>query len=602
MTDTLYHRGPDDEGFYIKNNIGLGHRRLSIIDLSTGNQPMYNDDQRIVIVFNGEIYNYIELKEELIRLGYNFSTSSDTEVIIKAYEEWGTDCQNKFNGMWAFAIWDDKQKQLFISRDRIGEKPLHYATFAGSFLFGSEIKSILAYGFPKNANLELLELYLSMGYIPDPFTFYKGIYKLRAGHYIIAKNGNFKEYEYWDLPVHQEDDMLNDKKIIYEQFEYLIQDSVKLRMRSDVPFGAFLSGGLDSASIVALMSEISDFPIETFTIGFQNKAFDERNLSRDVSRKFKTNHHEHVVTPGIFDKFLKKIIFQYDEPFGDSSAIPTGIVSKFAREKVKMVLTGDGGDEVLSGYTVYQGEKFAKQYQNIPDVVREYTPFILSFFSKFFRGKLRYQINRVTNVLESSNLSFEQRLISKGSWIDIKQMKNLLSEVNGLIKLEDFQSEILRKCNYRDGFYKIMYLHHKISLPGDYLAKVDRMSMAYSLETRIPFLDYRIIEFMAKINKNVKMEGYERKSVLRKTIGKRIPPSLLKAPKKGFSVPLREWFKSDYYEKYLMNLKQLNQIGLNKNVLNSIIRDNIEGRKDHGNFIWMLLVLNKWFDENNAFK
>ena len=363
MTDIIRHRGPDSDGFYLNGNIGLGHRRLSIIDLSTGDQPMFNNDKSISIIFNGEIYNYIELRQELIQKGHKFRTTSDTEVAIKSYEEWGFDCQNKFNGMWAFALWDERKKHLFLSRDRIGEKPLHYTIYNNSLIFGSEIKSLFAYGIPKRFETELIEIYLVLTYIPAPYTFYKDIKKLLPGHYLLIKNENVEEKKYWDLPEIDEDNMFTNKGKIYDKFDYLLKDSVKIRMRSDVPFGAFLSGGLDSSSIVALMSEISNFPVKTFTIGFDDTNFDESALAQEVAKKFNTEHFRGTVTPDKFEESLERIVFHYDEPFGDSSAIPTGYVSKFAADKVKMVLTGDGGDEVLSGYRGYIGLKFIEKVE-----------------------------------------------------------------------------------------------------------------------------------------------------------------------------------------------------------------------------------------------
>ncbi|MEO6837232.1 MAG: asparagine synthase (glutamine-hydrolyzing), partial [Ginsengibacter sp.] len=349
MADIISYRGPDGEGYYVHKNIAFGHRRLSIIDLSTGNQPMFSDDKSIVLIFNGEIYNYIELREELKKSGYSFKTTSDSEVIIQAYREWGIDCQNKFNGMWAFALWDENKQQLLLSRDRIGEKPLHYGIVDNTLVFGSEIKCLFAYGFPQKIDQELLEIYLTLKYIPAPFTFFENIKKLKAGYCLIIRGQDIKEYQYWDLPEIDETNMIENKKEVYENFENLFKDSVKLRMRSDVPYGAFLSGGLDSSSIVALMSKISSFPVETFTIGFKEKSYDERHLALLVANEYRTNHHEHVVEPETFTESLNNIVYHYDEPFGDSSAIPTGYVSKFASSKVKMVLTGDGGDEVLSG-------------------------------------------------------------------------------------------------------------------------------------------------------------------------------------------------------------------------------------------------------------
>ena len=593
MTDVIEHRGPDSEGFYVDNHIGLGHRRLSIIDLQTGNQPMFSEDQKKVIVFNGEIYNYIEIREELIKKGYRFQSESDTEVILNAYEEWGYECQNKFNGMWAFALWDQTKQVLFLSRDRIGEKPIHYSIFENTFVFGSEMKSLFTYGIPKIADFSLTELYLMLAYIPEPYTFYKNIFKLKAGHYLIVKNQKVEEFKYWDLPEIDESNMLKDKDYIYEQFESLFKDSIKIRMRSNVPYGAFLSGGLDSSSIVSVMSGISEFPINTFTIGFPQKDFDESLLASDVAKKFHTSHHLGEINPDDFDTIINKIAFHYDEPFGDSSAIPTGYVSKFAREKVKMVLTGDGGDEVLSGYNSYVGIKIASLYQKFPHLIQNNLPRIVSILKHQTKGQLRLKMNKIDSVLNTSRLPFEERMIQKRANTDYLSIKKMTSKMEEIYPIEDFISDIMKKCSFKDEFYKLMYLNFKYDLPNGYLVKVDRMSMAYSLETRTPFLDYRLIEFMTGVDKNVKMQGWERKSILRNTIGRTLPDTLLNAPKKGFGIPLREWFKSGHFEdKINNNLKAAKSI-LDQETIELIVNENKEGLKDHGSFVWTLMMLNK---------
>jgi asparagine synthase (glutamine-hydrolysing) len=596
MTDSVSHRGPDGQGYYLKNNLALGHRRLSIIDLSTGDQPMFNDDKSVALVFNGEIYNYVELREELKNEGYTFNSPSDTEVIIKAYEKWGIDCQNKFNGMWALALWDDKKQQLFLSRDRIGEKPLHYAIFEDTFLFGSEIKSIVAYGAPKIPNLELLDIYLTLSYIPAPYTFFKNIHKLKPGHCLLIQDANIKEFKYWDLPEIDEDNMLTNQVNVYENFANLLTDSVKIRMRSDVPYGAFLSGGLDSSSVVSIMSQISSFPVETFTIGFKEKSYDERDLAAAVAAKFQTNHHEYLVEPDSFDESLRKIVCHYDEPFGDSSAIPTGYVSRFAASKVKMVLTGDGGDEVLSGYTTYQGEKFAAQYQKLPKLLRDSIPFLLHQISKPLKSSIRYKINRAFQVTSSSNLDFLNRYMNKISWIELSQIKKLIADQK-VYPAHEFVSDLMKNCNYKDPFYQLMFLNLKLSLPDDMLVNVDRMSMAHSLETRTPFLDYRLIEYMTGVHKDIKMKKYERKTVLRNTIGLSLPQEILSSPKKGFTVPLREWFKGNSFEVKLKNLKDSIPY-LDEGVIKSVIDLNNSGKKDYGNFIWMLFNLKEGYTLN----
>lgn len=592
MTDCLFHRGPDDSGYYIDKSIGLGHRRLSIIDLSTGNQPMYSVDKTIVLVFNGEIYNYVELKKELETLNHQFVTNSDSEVIIHAYEQWGKDCQKKFNGMWAFALWDASKKELLISRDRIGEKPLFYCDLNGTFLFASEIKSFFHYGIPKEINREFIGLFLHLSFIPTPNSFYKNIYKLIPGRCMIIRPGSVSEYKYWDLPEIDENNMRTDAASIYESFSGLLFDSVKIRMRSDVPYGAFLSGGLDSGSIVAIMSQISNFPVETFTIGFNEKEYDERKGARLVAAKFKTNHHEFIVEPELFEDALQRILFHYDEPFGDSSAIPTGYISKCARQNVKMVLTGDGGDEVLSGYPTYLWEMFSPNYIKVHPCVRKLMESTISAVSHLFNGHPRYMINRLENFSKTLGMSFAERLKSKISHGGIEAVEALLSENKSMISLEDFINTVFKECRYKDAFYKRMYYDFKVLLPDDMLTKVDRISMAFSLETRLPYLDHRLIELMVQVDKTVKIKHAITKNILRKTVGKQLPPKILKRYKKGFGVPLAKWFSSDILNNRHFNSLLDNSMGISNDKLSKILFEYKNGIVNHSSLLWMLVLLN----------
>jgi asparagine synthase (glutamine-hydrolysing) len=599
MNTTLHHRGPDGEGFYVKKNLALGHRRLAIIDLSTGEQPMYSEDRKVILVFNGEIYNYLELKEELIRLGNTFHTTSDTEVIINAYRTWGVDCQNHFNGMWAFALWDEKLERLFLSRDRIGEKPLYYSEFDNTFIFGSEIKAITAFGVPEKIRTELAELYLTLSFIPAPYTFNEYIHQLMPGRYLLIDGSGIKEHTYWNLPDITEKDLRKDKVIVEKEFERLFNDSVRIRMRSDVAFGAFLSGGLDSSSVVSVMSNHTLKPIQTFTMGFKNKQFDERYLAKLVAEKYHTVHHEGMVSAEQFGKALDNVIAQFGDPFGDASAIPTGQISKYAAQDVKMVLTGDGGDEVLSGYTIYQGEKFASLYQLMPAPFRKLLPKVTEISSKPLRGNLRYALNRITKVLNSSNLSFENRLRSKLCRVSLEDLDQMISPNTNSISFHDFYSEVMKRCKFEDTFYKLMYFQHKVTLPGDMLTKVDRMSMASSIETRVPFLDYRIIELLYGIHKSVKMKGFQNKTILRNAIANQsLPKELLLASKKGFSVPLRDWFRNDDLNDKIKNiLLSNNKYGIyNEGKIERLIKENKDGKTDVGNFIWIVTVLKKWLD------
>jgi asparagine synthase (glutamine-hydrolysing) len=590
MTRSLQHRGPDSEGYFLKNQVGLGHRRLSIIDLDSGNQPMLSDDQSVAIIFNGEIYNYVELRKELISLGHKFHTQSDTEVIIQAYREWGVHCQQKFNGMWAFALWDEQEQTLFLSRDRIGEKPLFYSYKDGQFYFASELKALFKAGIKKEIRTELTEIYLAMTFIPEPDTFYKNIYKLKAGHYLLVNTSGIKEKKYWDLPEIDEHNMLNNEEYAYNQFEELLSDSVRIRMRCDVKYGAFLSGGLDSASIVSLMTKNSSHPIESYTIGFPEKDFDESKLASDVAKKFRTNHHIGTVKSLSLEEIQAIASYHFDEPFGDSSSIATWQVANFAARDVKMVLTGDGGDEVLSGYKSFTGIKLAKQLRKVP--FSKQMPQFVKQLKKPVKGNLRYTLNRVQDHFETANLPFALRMLQKRCYTPLADIKHMMSTVLGVIPVEEFYSNLIQQIPYNDEFYKLMYINLKFDLPNDYLVKVDRMAMANSLETRTPFLDYRLIEFMVGVHKHVKHRHWERKSVLRNSVGKQLPESVLNAPKKGFGVPLREWFKQDAIINNfnLSNLKSF----LNEKQVETIIDENKSGARDNGNFIWTLFMLNEY--------
>lgn len=594
MADTIIHRGPDGEGYYVEENIALGHRRLSIIDLNTGDQPMFSSNGRFVIVFNGEIYNYIELKKEIETLGIKFRTSSDTEVVLAAYELWGSNCLQKFNGMWAFAIWDKLDKQLFLARDRVGEKPLHYCVYENSFVFASEIKPIFEFGVSKEIRLDLAELYLTFTNIPAPYTFYKDIYKLMPGHFLIVKDGTVKEVKYWDLPEIDEMNMLRDKEYVYEKFTTLMEDAVKIRMRSDVTFGAFLSGGLDSSSIVALMREQVKGELKTFTIGFEDRDFDETNLAALVSLSFDTTHFQQKILPQKFDSIVDKLASHFDEPFGDSSAIPTGYVSGFAAKHVKMVLTGDGGDEVLSGYTSYQGIKLSNIINQFPRFITQSIPPVNDLISSIVKGRFRYKLNKVSSVLRTANMPIEQRIANKMAYTDLSDIKKLCSHIKDRIFIEDYLYELMNKSTYKNDFYKLMYLNFKHDLPNDYLVKVDRMTMAHSLEGRLPFLDHRLIEFMAQVDKDVKMQGWERKSVLRNTVAMKLPAEILNAPKKGFGIPIRDWFKERSFESELnTNLKKAGDL-LDNSIVEKIISDNNNKVKDNGDFIWTMMMFNKF--------
>jgi asparagine synthase (glutamine-hydrolysing) len=595
MTDVVSYRGPDGEGFHVQGNLALGHRRLSIIDLNTGDQPMSSDDGLVTISYNGEIYNYVELREELRSLGHAFRTESDTEVIIRAYQTWGPACQQRLNGMWAFALWDQSCRRLLLSRDRLGEKPLHYAETDGTLVFGSEIKSLFAWGLEPRQDPRWTEVFACLSYLPAPHTFFKGVYKLPAGCSLTWEDGTYRISPYWDLPAIGENEMRTDAAVVQQEFATLFTDAVRIRMRSDVPYGAFLSGGLDSSCIVAVMSEISSHPVKTFTIGFAEGRYDERPLARLVAEAFRTEHHEELVEPAVFEESLALVMHHYDEPFGDASAIPTGLVSRCARRAVKMVLTGDGGDEALSGYTMYQGEKFAHRYGRLPGPLQSAIPTLLGGAAPALRGRARYQANRMRSIARSSALDFNNRLIEKVAWADSRLIKSLLPASADTVPIEDFVADLMSRCPYRDPFYQLMYYNLKASLPDRMLVKVDRMSMAHSLEVRTPFLDHRLIELLVQTHKDVKMRGIERKSILRRTVARALPPQLLRAPKKGFAVPLGAWFRDRSFESFSASLTAPGGLEVAATPLQEVLGRNRQGEEDLGNLLWSLLLLDRFY-------
>lgn len=589
MVSIIRHRGPDGEGLHLAPGIGLGHRRLAIIDPAAGHQPMVDAGTGNVIVYNGEVYNYVEIRSELEGRGHRFTTHSDTEVILKAYVEWGVDCLERFNGMWAFALWDAGRRRLFLARDRLGIKPLHYCRDGDRLLFASEMKSLFAAGVPRRPDLSLLDVYLAFGYVPAPHSFFDGVRKLPPGHLLLAEAGRIEVRRWWDLPHVEAGAMRRDAAAVDEEFAALLGDAVRISMRSDVPFGAFLSGGLDSSSVVTLMARQTPLPVQTFTIGFDDAEFDERALAREVALRAGTRHHEATVVPDDLDEALQKVAFHYDEPFGDSSALPTGHVARLAAAQVKMVLTGDGGDEVLSGYPAYQVEKLAAAYGRVPAPLRHLATAGLAAVAGLTRGRPRYAANRYRRLLETTAAPFEDRLLTKAAWFERGRRRALLGG-HRVVPVEEVLAELMKDCRHRDGFYRLMYFNHKVSLPDDMLTKVDRMTMAWSLEARVPLLDYRLVELMAGVHKDVKLDGLTRKAVLRRTVGRQLPPAVLAGSKRGFVVPLRNWFRQGELAEGRVQTA-VSRLGLDAGVAAGILAEQRAGQRDYGNLLWMLMVL-----------
>ncbi|WP_028585945.1 asparagine synthase (glutamine-hydrolyzing) [Desulfogranum mediterraneum] len=605
-THTMSHRGPDDYGFHRDGYGGLGHRRLSIIDLSGSRQPIYNEDQTKCIVFNGEIYNFQELRQELLSRGHRFSTLGDTETILHAYEEWGGQCVDRLRGMFAFAIWDLREKKLFIARDRLGIKPLFYAQHQGRLYFASEMKAILADpSFPRTINELALNAYFSYSYIPAPLTIYSKINKLEPGHTLCWQNGELALEKYWDLQFYSE----SRKSISYyaENIVSLLQESVDLRMMSEVPLGAFLSGGIDSSTIVSLMSRGGAENINTFCIGFGGEVggyLDERGYARQVADRYKTNHldYEVVMDP---EGLIEKIVRSFDEPFADDSALPSYFVCKVARSNVTVALSGLGGDEIFGGYERYLGFKLRGLYNRVPSFVRKHI--IANMVARLpERSDGHYTINHMKRFVRSNELSADRCYLSYLSILSSGLRRDLFSDPGRFeqyhepcdeIFLRHFNSDNVEgDCGSLD---RALYCDFKTYLPEDILAVTDRLSMHHGLEVRVPFIDHKFLEFCATIPNDIRMKGLEKKYLLKKTVRPLLPRDVIDHRKQGFVGPMTQWLKHDLREYTLTTLTRANleKHGLvNVETVHRVIDEHFSGKEIHDTLIWSLLVFQKWFD------
>jgi asparagine synthase (glutamine-hydrolysing) len=597
MNRTLSHRGPDDEGYYVNGCIGLGHRRLSIIDLNTGHQPVFNEDKSIAVVFNGEIYNFVEVRDFLKKKGHCFITLTDTEIIVHGYEEWGVDCVTKFRGMFAFVLWDEKRKVLFSARDRLGIKPLYYYYDAQKISFASEIKALLEDDeVERNLDFEALSDYFSLGYVPSPKSIFQKIYKLPPGHYLLYKNGSLQIEQYWDVQfdVVQE---FNEKKCTDELIS-LLKESIKLRLVSDVPLGAFLSGGIDSSLVVALMAEMMDKPVITNSIGFSVQKYNELNYARQTSDYFKTAHHEFVVTPDAAD-VVEKLAWFYDEPFADSSAIPTYYVSKMTRQNVTVALSGDGGDENFAGYRRYYFDLLENQLRTkIPPVIRKYL--IGAAASVYPKADWLPQVFRAKTLLTNLSLDPVSGYFNSMSMFLPKMKEQLFSnELKEVLK--NYNSEnIFRNhydhCHSKDPLARIQYIDYKTYLPDDILTKVDRASMACSLEVRVPILDHKFVEFAATIPSNMKLRNKNSKFIFKQAAKKILPGHIISRKKMGFSIPVGEWMKKELkplVQDLIVNDSDQNNF-FNKQYIHQLWNDHFKGISDNTQPLWTLLSFKLW--------
>ncbi len=599
MNGTLSHRGPDGDGFHFEPGVGLGHRRLSIIDLEGGKQPLYNEDHTVVVTFNGEIFNFMEIEKDLIARGHTFRTRSDTEVIVHAWEEWGVECLERFNGMFAFAIWDRKSKTLFIARDRLGVKPLYYAELAdGRLVFGSELKALLLCpDLPRRTDPHAVEEYFTFGYVPDPKTIYRDVRKLEPGAYICVRRGDARitPVRYWDVPLAGERAPAEPAERWEEELRARLKEAVRKRLVSDVPLGAFLSGGIDSSAVVAMMREIGTGKLLTCSIGFREPQYDESAYATMVAQAKGTDHKAEVVESSDYG-LLDKLVGLYDEPYSDSSAIPTYRVCQLARRHVTVALSGDGGDENFIGYRRYRLFAMEERVRAMfPSALRRsvFGPLgrfypKLDWAPRMFRGKTTFQaLSRDT--VEAYLHGVSQCTADVRNDLYSQDFKRTLQ---GYHAGEVFASHVEGK-SFSDPLALVQYLDFKTYLPGDILTKVDRASMAHSLEVRTPFLDYELVEWVSRLPSSIKLHDGEAKHLLKKSLQPLLPNEVLYRKKMGFAVPLDVWFRGSLKTHIAETVRgsRLAESGIfDPRMLKRMVDQHQSGRRDFSAALWQLLM------------
>jgi asparagine synthase (glutamine-hydrolysing) len=592
MCDQIRHRGPDDEGIHVDGCCGIGMRRLSIIDLNTGHQPISNEDGTVWVVFNGEIYNYQSLRESLALQGHRFRTHSDTETLVHSYEQYGMDSPAKLRGMFAYAIWDSRQRQITLVRDRFGKKPLYYAILPTGLFFGSELKCLYPAGVPLDIDEDALRLYFQFSYIPDPLTAYKNIRKLPPGGWLTySPNGTLRQGLYWKLPEPAMESTAGmTEESAAHRVREIFDESVRMRMIADVPLGAFLSGGIDSSSVVASMAMQSREPVKTFSIGFEESAYNELPAAALVAKKFNTDHHEIVVRPDSVG-LVSQLVRHFDEPFGDSSAIPTFIVSEFAAQHVKVALTGDGGDELFAGYESFFTVNRLRRLDRVPRFARALLSTVADLWPYSFYGKnyLR-MISRPSPITRYFEFNYAPYFLRK-SLLEPKWML----PADAAFLTQTFPNSLLPLD--RDMLTQAFYFEATAKLAGDMLVKVDRMSMANSLEVRSPLLDHELAEFAMSVPPTWKMQNGKGKAILLKAVGDRLPPELLTLPKKGFGVPLDIWFRGELRTllwDHLTSRAFLDRHIVSERFLFHLLKEHDCARRNNSHWLWMLLMLELW--------
>lgn len=594
MTEVLSHRGPDGKGYYVKDNIGLGHSRLAIIDLFTGDQPIFNETKTIVVVFNGEIYNFIALREMLSEKGHRFYTKSDTEVIAHLYEEKGESFVESLRGMFALAIWDQDHEKLILARDRVGIKPLFYSCNNGTLLFGSEIKSILIHSsYKKEIDFESLHNYLSFMTTTGKKTIFKGINRLLPAEMLVCAPGKIEKKIYWQPPQ-----KTSIKKISLEYFYEQLLEVTKLHLLSDVPLGAFLSGGLDSSAVVALMHAVAREPIKTFSIGFSGKGYyNELPYAKKIAEYFKTDHHEFVVTPDLVDA-LPKIIEYFDEPFAVSSALPTYFLAQLARKEVKVVLTGDGADELMAGYHHrYLGVRLSRYFDQLPFLKSLPLEKAIGFFLTEKRAKLH-------KFFSALSVSKEERYFRYLAKYSEDQKGSLYS---GYLRTRtasfDSRNELISyylACGDKDILNRWLYVDMKTSLPDEMLTKVDRMTMAFGLEARVPFLDHALVEYLCSLPSAFKLKNFTPKYILRNVMLHRLPGEIIHRKKHGFEVPVDEWIRGSLkeYVREFLNESRIEKEGFfSWEFIKTMLTRHWGHKANFGHQVWILLIFEIWYEK-----
>ncbi len=601
MGNAIAHRGPDAHGEYLDDHVGLSHRRLSILDLSeAGNQPMYSDDKQLVIVFNGEIYNFLDIKNDLKQRGIAFKTGTDTEVILHLYAIYGVDCVDKLNGMFAFAIWDCQQEELFIARDRAGKKPLYYLQHEGRFAFASEIKALLTLpDVPKDIRLDAVYDFFTYQYVPDPKSIFTHIHKLPAGYYMKVRGDEIEIHQYWDLTFSETP--AKDEEKAKHELQELLQQCTKRRMISDVPLGAFLSGGVDSSGVVAMMTAQTEKPVKTCTVAFDDEQYNEAEFARIVAEQYQTEHHEFTVNQNVADR-LEEIVEYFDEPFADPSLVPTFFVSELARSAVTVAVAGDGGDEVFAGYEKYSTDHLENKLRNkFPAWIRNT---IFKHLATLLKDAKHPILRKAKSLFTSLSVS-----PAYGFFITNSQMSdaewNKLASIDLQKALGDYHpsnvtTDVYAKATGSDHLSKILYTDIKTYMCGGILVKVDRMSMANSLEVRAPILDKEIMEFSANLDSALKFKCGEKKYLLKEAFKEKLPDEILYRKKMGFSVPLDTWLRHDIKaiaENYLItNATGLKEI-FKPSVIHQYWKEHQNAQANHGAILWSMLMYEMWYQK-----